>query len=226
MSIGPLFGTLNGTVSATIAQNMPKGVTKIVEPFGDGGTFALELKKKRPKEHIVNIVDEKLFNAFDFIKNAPRGDLKALKRFDWVSSGETFDAVSSISADSGPEMFYRWFYLKKFGMVMDPDAPPVYDVLSFGDDIKTKLPGISIMRVGLKGVTLTNEDPMSMFSVAGGNAFLILLPSGADLAQEVRAKLGGVGGSFFFAAKVKDAAAIAADISTFGQYNVSALSAA
>ncbi|MCF6267690.1 MAG: hypothetical protein L3J57_14255 [Desulfuromusa sp.] len=227
MSVAPLFGTLNATVSGTIARNTPKGTRRIVEPFGDGGTLALELKKKRPKEHIVNIVDEDLFKAFDFIKNATSGEIRTLKKYDWISSQETFDAVLGINADAGPEMFYRWYYLKKLGMVMEPDTAPEYDLLSTGHNLGMKLLGIPLMKVGLKKTDLINEDPLSVITSYGSSGtFMILLPSGAEQIEATRQKLTGLSADFFFAGKVKEATEIFDDAESFGQFNVSALSAA
>lgn len=217
----PPFGTLNATLAKTILAKAPK-YRRIVEPFGDGGTLALELAKKRPKEHVVNVVDEALFLALDFVQRATSADLSRLKKFDWIGSPETFEAVSAITADSGPEMFYRWFYLKKFGMRMsaDPEAPPTFDLLSTGLDLKMKLIGLPLMRVGLKGVTLLNEDPLAVLSRYGAGSFLILLPKTPEHVEAVRGRLSGQGGDFFFAAKVADADVLVEDARKYSALKV------
>lgn len=223
----PPFGTLNGTIAKAIAQNMPKGIKRISEPFAAGGTFALMLEKRRPKEHLVNIADEELFKAFEFVKSAPSREFRALKKFDWIGSPETFDQVMGISADSGPEFMYRWFYVKKFGMRMgtDPEAPPEFDILSTGADAWPHLLGLPIMRVALKVATLTNEDPLSAMG-GGADTFTILLPKAPEHVAAVRSRLSGMDGPTFFATKVLAAEALMDDAKTYGDRKVSPLQAA
>jgi len=204
MAVKPLFGTLNATLSKTLAQNAPK-YRRIVEPFGDGGTWALELKKRRPKEHTVNIVDPDLFAALTFVQNPSGADKARLKSFDWVSSQETFDKVMAITVTEGVEHFYKFFYVKKFGMRMSPEQPPTYDLLSQGKDIKPLLFGLPLMKVGLKRVTILNDDPISVMNSGGGSdTFLILLPKEESHVNSARQRLKSNSASVFFAVKVAD----------------------
>jgi len=127
------FGELG--IAKTIAMNAPK-YTRIVEPFADMGTVALYPGMKKPKEHIVNIEDETIFQIMLFMQGYSAADKKALKSFDWVASQETFDAALAISATEGAEHFYRFFYLKKFGVkAKDPEQPPTFDALRLGDEM-------------------------------------------------------------------------------------------
>lgn len=197
-----LFGSLNTTIAGTIAANSPKH-TKIVEPFGDGGTYALYLKKKKPKEHILNIEDEVLFNAFIFIQNISSSEKSALKKKDWVSSKETFDAVLKINADQGVDFFYSWFYKRHFGSrVKEEGEIPEYDLSKIGVDISNKLFDIPLMVVGLKGVNIINEDPISVMNSANG--FLILLPKKPEHIESTESKLNSFTDDFYYSAKVAD----------------------
>lgn len=216
----PTFGTLNATLAKIIIANAPK-YTKITEPFGDGGSLALEMAKRKPKTHTVNIADEMRYSAFLTVQRLSGSDKKQLKGFDWVASQETFDSVLAITATEGPQLLYRFLYLKKFGMKMDPDpeAPPGYDILSTGRDASGVLMGLPMMKVALKGVTITNDDPMRHVA-AGGGAFLILLPKMPEHVEAVQAKLGSLGGEFFFAAKVADGLAVVETAKKFSQFNV------
>ena len=200
----PPFGTLNARLAETIISNAPK-YRAISEPFGDGGTLALELAKRKPKTHNLNVEDESLFSVFLTVQKLSISDRKRLKGFDWVASSETFDKAVAITATEGPEFLYRFLYLKKVGMKMagaDPADPPQFDVLSAGDDVSDVLMGLPIMKVGLKGVTLTNDDPMT--HVSGGGDFLVLLPKKPEHVDAVKSRLGSLGGTFFFAEKVAD----------------------
>jgi hypothetical protein len=223
--VKPPFGTLNATLAKTIAANAPK-YRRIVEPFGDGGTFALHLAKRRPKEHVLNLVDPELFAAFVTAQKATSGDLRRLKRMDWVGSQEAFDAVIGITASEGVDALYRFLYLKKFGMAMGPDQPMEFDLLATGRDESDVLMGLPLMRALLKGVTVTNDDPLSVMSNGGSGTFTILLPKTAEDAEAVRGRLSGLSGEFFFAAKAKDTAEVLDASKTYSQYTVSALKAA
>lgn len=195
-----LFTATN--MSKAIMELAPK-YRRIVEPFGDGGTYVMYGVKKKPKEHIVNIVDEMKFNLFDFCQNFTSADKKRLKGFDWVSSFETFQSVLKIMAMDGAEFFYKYFYQKKFGIMdmTDMEAVPTYDWTTFGDSIKHLLDEIQETKALLKKVTLLNEDPFSVMGKAGGvDTFLILLPKGEDV-ESVESRLGGLSGNFFFAKK-------------------------
>ncbi len=203
----PPFGTLNGKLAKMIISSAPK-YTSITEPFGDGGSLALEMAKRKPKTHNLNIEDEILFGAFVTVQKLSAGDRRRLKGFDWVGSSEAFDAASAITATEGPDFLYRFFYLKKFGMKMgkDPEAMPEFDVLSMGEDISSVLMGVPLMKSALKNVTITNDDPM--IHVTGGGAFLVLLPKKQEHVEAVQSRIGSLGGNFFFAAAVADGRAV------------------
>ncbi len=203
----PPFGTLNAKLAKMIISNAPK-YTSISEPFGDGGSLALEMAKRKPKTHELNIEDENLLNAFLSVQKLSATDRKRLKGLDWVGSSEAFDAASAITATEGPDFLYRFFYIKKFGMKMgaDPEASAEFDMLSTGKDISGILWGLPLMNAALKNVTITNDDPMG--HVSGGGAFLILLPKKPEHIDAVQSRLGSLGGNFFFAAAVADGLAV------------------
>jgi len=143
-----------------IADNSPKYV-RIVEPFGDGGTFALYLAKKPPKTHLVNIEDETLFPLYVFVKEHTAADKRTLKGYDWVSSPETFDKVMALTATDGPELYYRRSYMMKFGIkAKDPDTPPAYDWLKLGHDAGSVIYDLPLKKFGLKKVELALGDPI------------------------------------------------------------------
>lgn len=194
------FGELG--IAKTIAMNAPK-YKRIVEPFADGGTVALFPGMKKPKEHIVNIEDETTFNLMLFIQGLSGADKKTLKGFDWVSSQETFDSVLSISATEGVELYYRFFYLKKFGVkAADAESDPTYDQLSIDDDMSSILFTLPVTKIGLKKATITNDDPLSVVGSGGGSdTFMILLPKTPEQVDAVESKLGNLGGPFFYAKK-------------------------
>jgi hypothetical protein len=222
----PLFGTLNASVAKAIAANTPKKYNRLVEPFGDGGTLAFQTNMKKPKEHILNVLDEELFFMLDYVKNISSGDKAKLKKYDWVASQETFDKVISINAEAGPERFYKFMYLKKFGMQMDKEQPPVLDVLSIGEDESMLIFTIPMMKVALKKTTIINEDPFKVMSqYGGGDDFMVILPKSTEDAESAESKLGGISGNFFFAAKRPDAEAIIEDAKKYSELKVSALSA-
>jgi hypothetical protein len=222
--VKPPFGALNATLAKTIAANAPR-YKRIVEPFGDGGTFALHLAKRRPKQHILNVVDPELFAAFTAAQKATSGDMRRLKGMDWVGSQEAFDAAIGITATEGVEALYRFLYLKKFGMQMEPDQPMEFDLLTMGRDESDVLMGLPLMRALLKGVTILNDNPLAVMSSNGG-AFMILLPKTPEDADAVRGRLSGLGAEFFFAAKAKDATEVIDTAKSYSQYTVSALKAA
>jgi hypothetical protein len=224
--VKPPFGALNATLAKTIAANAPR-YRRIVEPFGDGGTFGLHIAKRRPRQHVLNVVDPELFAAFTATQRATSADLRRLKRLDWVGSQKAFDAVMSITATEGVEALHRFLYLKKFGMAMGPDQPMEFDLLAVGRDASDVLTGLPLMRALLKGVTITNDDPLSvMSSNSKSGTFMILLPKTPEDADAVRGRLSGLGGEFFFAAKVKDTAEVIDASKKYNQFNVSALKAA
>jgi hypothetical protein len=224
--VKPPFGTLNATLAKTIAANSPR-YRRIVEPFGDGGTFALHMAKRRPKQHVLNVVDPELFAAFVACQKMTSGDRRRLKGMDWTGSPEAFDAAMSITATEGVEALYRFLYLTKFGMNMGPDQPMEFDPLAAGRDESTALMALPLMRALLKGVTILNEDALSVMSSNGGSGtFMILLPKTPEDADAVRGRLSGLSGEFFFAAKVPGAAEVMDAAKTYSQYTVSALKAA
>lgn len=201
--MNPTFGTLNSTIAKIIAENTPSH-SKLVEPFGDGGTIALYLKRKKSPEHLVNIMDEELFNAMVFAQGMSGGDRSRLKGLDWIGSQETFDKVAAISATEGGDFFYRYLYLKHFGLRQkDKEAPPAFDIMEIGVDKKKILYGLPLMKVGLKGVTITNEESIPVMNANMG-AFLVLLPKKPEDVEAVRSKLVSISGQFFFTAKVTD----------------------
>lgn len=184
-----------------IALNAPK-YKNIIEPFGDNGTLALYLGKKKPQQHTVNIEDETMFTIMSFIQTLSAADKKRLKGFDWVGSLETFDQVVAITAIEGAELFYRYFYLNKFAAKSkDPEAPPAFDYLKLNQDYKNMLYGLPTMRVGLKPVTLTNEDPLTVMGTGSAGAFSVLLPKKPEHIDAVESRLGNFSGEFFYAKK-------------------------
>lgn len=211
----PLFGAINQTVGKMIARNAPR-YTKIVEPFGDKGTFALFVEKKPASNHIVNVVDEALFNAFLFAQSYSNSDFSNLKKLDWVGSQETFDQVMSIPDIEGAQAFYKFVYLKKFGMKMPGADAPTFDVMSTGKDIKNSLFSLPMMKSLLKKVSFLNDDPLSLIPSDG---FMILTPP-TDQVDAVKAKLKGLSGEFFFAAKAKDSDAVVSDAESLPDLNV------
>jgi len=219
------FGDLG--IAKTIAMNAPK-YRKIVEPFADGGTMAMYLAKKKPKEHIVNVEDETLFALYSFIQALSAADKKNLKSRDWVSSPEAFDQALAITATEGADLYYRYFYLKAFGVkAAEPDADPAYDWLSLGNDHKAVLFTLPVARIALKNVTLSNDDPMTVLaSASGADTLLVLTPKTPEQIDAVEAKLGSISASFFYAKKSKSNDDIFAAVDSLGSsMNISAFAA-
>lgn len=196
MVLKPLYGAMNNTIAKMIAGNAPK-YSKIVEPFADKGTFALFTAKKPAIQHVVNIVDPEIYAAMVFAQSYTASDFSALKKMDWVSSPDAFDAASAITDIEGVNFIYHFLYLKKFGMKMLGAESVSYDVLSFGKNIKNSIYAFPLMKALLKKVTFVNGDPMSLIPSDG---FMILVPP-PDQVEAVKVKLKGLSGSFFFAAK-------------------------
>jgi len=221
-----LFGDLNSTMARTISENSPKKYRQIIEPFGDGGTYSLYTKKKKPKTHIVNIVDEKLFNAFLFIKNISGSEKSQLKKSDWIGSKETFDSVQQINATSGAMFFYQFYYTKHFAARQkDENDPLIFDVSKIGVDVSSKLLGIPEMRTALKIVQFTNETPSNLIK-SGGDTFLILLPSLPEDKDSTRNKLKSISGNFYYSAKVKEFTDTVLDSNEFINMQVSSITVA
>lgn len=212
---------MNATIAKTIAQNSPK-YRKIIEPFGDGGTYALYTAKKPAKEHVINIVDEVLYQAFIFVQGLKSADRAKLKKLDWISSPETFESVSKITATEGAEALYRFLYVKNFGMRMDPEQPPVFDILTAGQDISHMANALPMMKAFLKRATITNDEPMSLITGADSDTFLILLPQTTEDSEAVQSRLGSIGGNVFCAYKVADETAVLAAVSKYSNMNVTA----
>lgn len=215
------FGQLG--MQKIIALNAPK-YKRIVEPFGDNGTLALYPGKKKPKEHIVNFEDETLFALMSFIQGVTAADKKRLKAFDWVASSETFEAALSITAVEGAELFYRFFYLKHFGVrSKDPETPPTFDWLKVGKDASQLLFTLPQMKGAFKKATLINEEPLSVMSSGGGSdTFLILIPKKPEHVEAVEARLNGLSENFFFAKKSMSNDDLFAAVEGYADYNVSA----
>ncbi len=197
------FGELG--IAKTVAMNVPKKIRRIVEPFGDRGTVALFPGMKRAKEHLVNVEDETLFAIFSFIQTLNSADKRQLKGFDWVASPETFDAALAITATEGAELYYKFNYTGRFGeRAADPEEPPTLNDLRFGHDMKNILFTLPATRVGLKRVTLTNEDPLSVLNAAGGGGpgtFLVLVPHTPETVEAVEGRLGSLTTNYFYAKK-------------------------
>ncbi|MCF6178912.1 MAG: hypothetical protein L3J63_05910 [Geopsychrobacter sp.] len=193
------FGDLG--IAKQIAENAPK-YKRIVEPFGDVGTIALYPGKKKPKSHQVNIQDETAFAVMSFIKSHTAGDKKRLKGFDWTAAPETFEAALAITATEGAELYYRFFYVKKFGVrAKDPEQPPTYDHLKTGHDMKAILYSLPVQRVGLKKVELTNDDPLAVLgTISGSDTFAILVPKKPEHIEAVENRL-PLSSPFFYAKK-------------------------
>lgn len=208
------FGVLG--IGKKVAENSPK-YSRIVEPFGDGGTFALYLAKKPPKTHLVNIEDETLFVLYTFLKEHTGVDKRTLKGYDWVSSPETFDTVAALTASDGPEFYYQYFYLKKFAAKStDSEAPPAYDWLSLGHDMGSIVFTLPLSKVGLKKVELVLGDPIvTMDGASGGDTFVILTPKTPEQIDAVEARL-PLSSPFFYAKKVKDSQVLFDDAGAVG----------
>ncbi len=197
------FGELG--LSKVIAMNAPK-YSRIVEPFADGGTVAMYPGMKKPKEHIVNIEDEKIFGVMLFMQTFSVTDKKNLKGRDWVASPEAFDAALATTATEGADLYYQFFYLKKFGIrSKDPEIPPTFNFLKLGLNISSLLFTLPMAKIGLKKATLTNEEPLSVFRGSGGSeTFVVLVPKKPEHIEAVEAGLSGLGAQFFYAKKIKD----------------------
>lgn len=194
------FGQLK--LAKRIMANSPK-YNVIIEPFGDNGSVAFYPNKKRPKSHIVNYSDIEMFTIMSFIQGLSGSDKKALKSKDWIGSKETFDSVVTINAIDGVDFFYKYFYLNNFAeRTLDKEAPPAFDFLMFGMDIKDILYELPIQKAALKKVTLTNEDPGSLISSGGGDSFMILVPNGQEQVDVVESKINGLSSNYYYAKKI------------------------
>jgi len=194
------FGELS--IAKIIAMNAPK-YNKIIEPFADNGTVAMYPGMRKPKQHIINIEDETIFNVMLFMQSHSPADKRDLKKRDWVASQETFDTVLAINAIEGKDLFYRFFYLKKFGVKSkDPEQDPTFDYLKNGHNMSSILFTMPSAKVNLKKATLTNDDPLSVIS-GGAGTFTVLTPKKPEHIDAVEVKLSGIGGDYFYAKKSK-----------------------
>ncbi len=199
-----MYGELK--LAKKIADNSPKKYMRIVEPFGDGGTYALYLAKKKPKEHILNIQDPVKFAMMTFLKNQTNEDKRKLKGFDWSATSETFDKVMKITATEGAEFYYKKMFEMSFGnMQKDKTQMMTFDYLQNGQNIKTIIYELPLQKLGLKNVQISNEaDPISIIKKYDApGTFMILLPFSPEHIQAVEALL-PLQSSFFFTKKVMD----------------------
>ncbi|MFT9267010.1 hypothetical protein [Oenococcus sp.] len=221
MPLKPLFGSLNNTIAKTIALNNPN-YSKIVEPFGDDGTYALFTAKKPANSHTVNIVDPDLLAAMQFAQSYSTSDFSALKNEDWIGSPDTFNQVQTISDAEGEKFIYKFLYNKFFAMSMSGSDELSFDILSLNVDKKNKLFAFPLMKSLLKKVEFVSMDPMSLIPSDG---FMILIPPTAYL-EPTKAKLSGLSGQFFFAGKVSDGMAAVSDAQAMSKLNVHGASVA
>lgn len=219
------FGDMS--MAKTVAMNAPKKIRRIVEPFADRGTIAMFPGMKKPKEHLVNIEDEVLFAVYTFIQALGPADKKRLKGFDWIASPETFDAALAITATEGPELYYQFNYVGKFGKrSLDPEAQPTFDFLRFGHDMSAILFSLPITKFGLKKVTLINEEPLSVMAGAGGSdTFLILAPGTPEQVEAVESRLAGVSANYFYAKKSMSLDELFESVASAGDTIISAFTA-
>jgi len=193
------FGEL-GTAKR-IMMNAPK-YKEIIEPFGNNGSVAFYPGKRKPKSHIVNYENVDLFNIMTFIKGVTPADKKNLRGKDWIGNPETFETVLKINAIDGLEFFYKFFYLKHFTMkIKDKEAPPTFDYLKFGKDVKSLLFSLPQQKGFLKNVTLLNELPDGLISKGSGDSFTILVPKSQDQIESINSKLNSISGYYFYSIK-------------------------
>ncbi|MCI1700000.1 hypothetical protein [Liquorilactobacillus nagelii] len=214
-SLKPLYGTLNNTIAKTIALNNP-GYSKIVEPFGDSGTYALFAAKKPAKQHIVNIVDPEMLAIMQFAQSYSNSDFSTLKNENWNSDQDTFNQVQTISDTEGEKLVYKHLYNKWYGMSMLGSDEVNWNVLTLNQNSKNKLFAFPLMKVLLKSVEFQNVDPLSLIPSDG---FMILIPDSQNI-DSVKSKLAGLSGQFFFAGKVSDGMAVITDAQSMNNLNV------
>lgn len=215
MAVKPLFGSLNNTIAKTIALNNPN-YSKIVEPFGDSGTYALFAEKKPAKQHIVNIVDEELLALLQFAQSYSNSDFTTLKNENWNSDEDTFNQVQTISDIEGEKLMYKFLYNKWYGMSMAGSDEVSWDVLTLNENNKNKLFAFPLMKSLLKKVEFQNVEPMSLIPSDG---FMILIPDTENI-ENVKSKLPGLSGQFFFAGKANDGMAVVNDAQSMSNLNV------
>lgn len=225
MSVRPAFGAMNASLAKTLATNAPK-YQKIIEPFGDAGSFAFYLAKRKPKEHLLNVEDETLFNLLTFVQKMSSSHKAQLKRFDWISSKETFEKALAIKATEGPELFYRFIYLKKFGeRATDPESDPVYDWLTVEEDTSSVLFSLPIMRSALKVVVLSLGPGLKMITGGDAKTFWVLLPKKPEDVEGVRSRIKTLGSPFFFGAKINTNEQIVEAVKQYPNLKVNAMTA-
>lgn len=192
MTLKPLYGSMNSTLAKTIAMNNPN-YSKIVEPFGDAGSYALYPQKKPAKQHIVNIQDEEMLAIMQFAQSYSNSDFSTLKNENWNSDEETFNQVQTISDLDGEKLVYKHLYNKWYGMSMTDSDEVSWNMLTLNQNNKNKLFAFSLMKALLKPVEFQNVDPLSLIPSDG---FMILIPDSQNI-DSVKSKLTSISGQFF-----------------------------
>lgn len=215
MVLKPLYGSMNSTLAKTIAMNNPN-YSKIVEPFGDAGSYALYPQKKPAKQHIVNIQDEEMLAIMQFAQSYSNSDFSTLKNENWNSDEETFNQVQTISDLDGEKLVYKHLYNKWYGMSMTDSDEVSWNMLTLNQNNKNKLFAFSLMKALLKPVEFQNIDPLSLIPSDG---FMILIPDSQNI-DSVKSKLTSISGQFFFAGKISDGSQAIQDAQTMSNLNV------
>ncbi|MFT8747120.1 hypothetical protein [Liquorilactobacillus nagelii] len=215
MVLKPLYGSMNSTLAKTIAMNNPN-YSKIVEPFGDAGSYALYPQKKPAKQHIVNIQDEEMLAIMQFAQSYSNSDFSTLKNENWNSDEETFNQVQTISDLDGEKLVYKHLYNKWYGMSMTDSDEVSWNMLTLNQNNKNKLFAFSLMKALLKPVEFQNVDPLSLIPSDG---FMILIPDSQNI-DSVKSKLTSISGLFFFAGKISDGSQAIQDAQTMSNLNV------
>ena len=215
VAVKPLYGAMNTTIAKTIALNNPN-YSKIVEPFGDAGTYALYPQKKPAKQHIVNIVDEETLAIMQFAQTYSNSDFSTLKSENWNSDEDTFNQVQTINDLEGEKLVYKHLYNKWYGMSMVGSDEVSWNMLTLNQNSKNKLFAFPLMKALLKPVEFQNVDPMSLIPSDG---FMILIPDTENL-DSTKSKLTSLSGQFFFAGKVSDDAQVITDAQQMNTLNV------
>ncbi|MCI1632357.1 MAG: hypothetical protein LKI22_00060 [Liquorilactobacillus nagelii] len=215
MVLKPLYGSMNLTLAKTIAMNNPN-YSKIVEPFGDAGSYALYPQKKPAKQHIVNIQDEEMLAIMQFAQSYSNSDFSTLKNENWNSDEETFNQVQTISDLDGEKLVYKHLYNKWYGMSMTDSDEVSWNMLTFNQNNKNKLFAFSLMKALLKPVEFQNVDPLSLIPSDG---FMILIPDSQNI-DSVKSKLTSISGQFFFAGKISDGSQAIQDAQIMSNLNV------
>lgn len=215
MTLKPLYGSMNSTLAKTIAMNNPN-YSKIVEPFGDAGSYALYPQKKPAKQHIVNIQDEEMLAIMQFAQSYSNSDFSTLKNENWNSDEETFNQVQTISDLDGEKLVYKHLYNKWYGMSTLGSDEVSWNMLTLNQNDKNKLFAFPLMKALLKPVEFQNVDPLTLIPSDG---FMILIPDSQNM-DSVKSKLTSISGQFFFAGKIPDGSQAIQDAQTMSALNV------